>query len=481
MEKALLQIGMDGLAGTEHIHQGWELVEEYPLSKELLAVSNVWRSPDGVEFIIAAKGAPEAVADLCHCTDEHMRELADQVQSMAGDGLRVLAAAKASFRSGSLPDGQHEFAFHFLGLIGFLDPVRQGVADALAECHSAGIRVIMITGDYPATAVKIARQIGLDTSGGYLTGKDLELISDGDLARRLETTSIVARAVPDQKLRIVRALRKSGNVAAMTGDGVNDAPSLKEADIGIAMGKRGTDVAREASALVLLDDAFSSIVGAIRMGRRIFDNLRKAMAYIIAVHVPIAGMSLLPIVFGWPLVLLPVHIVFLELIIDPACSVVFEAEDADPDIMKKPPRDPRDSLVNRGTLVIALSQGAVVLAVLLALFFSAYTMGLGADESRAFTFTTIVIANLGLIFVNRSWSASFVTTLRRPNRALWWVVAGSLFFLGLILTQEGLRTLFGFAPLGPFDVALALVAGLASVFWFELVKVWFLRHDHVPG
>lgn len=481
MEKALLQIGMDGLAGTEHIHQGWELVEEYPLSKDLLAMSNVWRSPDGFEFIIAAKGAPEAVVDLCHCTDEQMRELTDQVQSMAGDGFRVLAAAKASFRSGSLPDGQHDFAFQFLGLIGFLDPIRQGVADALAECRSAGIRVIMITGDYPATAVKISRQIGLDTGRSSLTGQDLERLSDEDLAERLGTTSIVARAVPDQKLRIVRALKRSGNVVAMTGDGVNDAPSLKEADIGIAMGKRGTDVAREASALVLLDDAFSSIVGAIRMGRRIFDNLRKAMAYIIAVHVPIAGMSLLPIVFGWPLVLLPVHIVFLELIIDPACSVVFEAEDADPDIMKKSPRDPRDPLVNRRTLFVAMSQGAVVLAVLLALFFSAYTMGLGADESRAFTFTTIVIANLGLIFVNRSWSTTFVTTLRRPNRALWWVVVGSLFFLGLVLTQGGLRTLFGFAPLGLFDIAVALVAGLASVFWFEIAKIWFFKHDHLAG
>jgi Ca2+-transporting ATPase len=330
----------------------------------------------------------------------------------------------------------------------------------------------MITGDYPATAEKIARQIGLRSPGGHLTGHDLDTLSDDDLGRRLETTAIIARAVPDQKLRIVRVLKKAQNIVAMTGDGVNDAPSLKEADIGIAMGKRGTDVARESAALVLLDDAFSSIVAAVTMGRKIFGNLQKAMAYIIAVHVPIAGMSLLPIVFGWPLVLLPIHIVFLELIIDPACSVVFEAEEADPDVMQKPPRNLTESIVSKKTLIIALSQGFAVLLTLLVLFSTTFDMGLGAEESRAFAFTTIVIANLGLILVNRSWSSSLVATLKRPNRALWWVLGGSLFFLGLSLTQGVLLNLFQFARLDLMDVAVAVVAGLVSVFWFELAKIW---------
>jgi Ca2+-transporting ATPase len=333
----------------------------------------------------------------------------------------------------------------------------------------------MITGDYPATAEKIAKQINLDSDGNHLTGQDLETLSDDDLSHRLETTAIVARAVPEQKLRIVRVLKGAKNIVAMTGDGVNDAPSLKEADIGIAMGKRGTDVAREAAALVLIDDAFSSIVAAVRMGRKIFGNLQKAMAYIIAVHVPIAGMSLLPILFGWPLVLLPIHIVFLELIIDPACSIVFEAEEAEPDVMRRPPRDPNESIVSRRTLLIAFSQGFAVLLTLLVLFSTTYGMGLGAEESRAFAFTTIVIANLGLIFVNRSWSSTVIATLKRPNRALWWVTGGGLFFLGLSLTQDVLRELFQFAQLDLMDIAVAVAAGLVSVFWFDIAKVFLLN------
>ncbi|MBU4139448.1 MAG: HAD-IC family P-type ATPase, partial [Euryarchaeota archaeon] len=312
------------LGNTEHVHQNWELVQEYPLSKNLLALSNVWESFDKRRHVIAAKGSPEAVIDLCHLDERQKDELLTHVKNMADKGLRVLGVAKSIFRDEPLPDNQHDYEFKFIGLLGFIDPVRQGVPEALSECYSAGMRVIMITGDFPGTAQHIARQIGLKDPDRYVTGPELARMSDTELAQKVSATNIFARIVPEQKLAIVNALKSNGEVVAMTGDGVNDAPALKSAHIGIAMGERGTDVARESSSIVLLNDDFSSIVAAVRMGRRIFDNLKKAISYIFSVHVPIAGLALFPLLFGFPLILLPVHIAFLELIIDPACSVVFE-------------------------------------------------------------------------------------------------------------------------------------------------------------
>ncbi len=481
MERALVSLGQNGLAGTEHLHAHWELVEEYPLSRELLAMSNVWRSPDGQQYVIAAKGSPEAIGDLCHLSGAELETLSRQVQTLAGEGLRVLGVARSSFRLGVLPPGQHEFPFTFLGLIGFLDPVRPGVTDAIAECQSAGVRVIMITGDYPATAMKIASRIGLDIQQGCLTGPELEALPPPAFRERINRVAVIARAVPDQKLAIVSALKETGNTVAMTGDGVNDAPALKEADIGIAMGARGTDVAREAASLVLLDDAFSSIVAAIRLGRRIFDNLRRAMAYIIAIHVPIAGISLLPIIFGWPLVLLPVHVVFLELIIDPACSIVFEAEEGEPGLMQRSPRARSESILNRRTVLLALVQGGVVLLALLLIFSLLTSRGLGADEARAFTFTSIVIANLGLIAVNRSWTGTFLSTLKRSNPALWVVIVAAAVVLGLVLAVPYLRALFQFAPLDGMEIASAVAIGIASVVWFELYKSLRRKIATQPG
>jgi Ca2+-transporting ATPase len=477
MEKALRRLGERTLNNTEHLHEDWTLIHEYPLSRGLLALSHVHRVPLSESYVIAAKGAPEAIADLCHLDSAKAGELTQAVQVMAAGGLRVLGVAKAYFKRAPLPGEQHDFKFEFLGLVGLEDPVRPTVEGALKDCYTAGIRMVMITGDYPGTAQNIARQIGLTPQDQVITGPELDQMTDADLQDRVRTVNIFARVMPEQKLRLVNALKANGEIVAMTGDGVNDAPALKSAHIGIAMGARGTDVAREAASLVLLDDDFSSIVRAVRLGRRIFDNLQKAMAYILAIHVPIAGMSLLPVLLKWPLVLYPVHIVFLELIIDPACSVAFEAEPEEKDIMGRPPRDPRKPLFNGSMVGVSLLQGMIVLGMVLMVFLLSLSRGHGVQEARTMTFTTLVVANLSLILTNRSWSRTIWATLRTPNAALGWVFGGAWALLMLVLFVPFLRTLFHFTPLHIDDLLLCLFAGAFSILWFEGVKVFKKRRQ----
>jgi len=479
MEQAFHRLGGAALQGTEHVHSSWQLVREYPLSPELLAVSQVWRSTDGERLVVAAKGAPEAIADVCHLEAASAAEVRAHLAEMGADGLRVLAVARAFFGPGELPPGQHDFDFELVGLVGLEDPVRAGVPAAVAECAGAGVRVVMITGDSPDTARAIARQVGLPADEAVITGQELETLSDETLRGRLRHTSVFARAVPEQKLRLVQALRADGEIVAMTGDGVNDAPALKAAHIGVAMGGRGTDVAREAAALIVTDDDFTSIVAAVRLGRRIFDNLRRAMAYVLAVHVPIAGLSLLPVLLGWPLVLFPVHIVFLELIIDPACSMAFEAEPGEPGLMRRPPRKVGASLFDRRLVGVALLQGAGLLAATLA----AFRLGLdhtGSDASgRALAFATLIAGNVSLILVNRSWTDPVVGVLRRRNLASWAVVAGASLTLAVAFLVPFVGRLFRFGPVSLDDFALATAAGLASLAWFEVLKLakpaWLAR------
>ena len=482
MEKAIRQAGDDYLTESEHVHHDWIMVHEYPLSKELLSLSRVWKSSDRAEYIIAAKGAPEAIIDLCHGDDQQREELAQQISAMADKGLRVLGVARALFQQPLLPDGQHDFVFEFLGLIGLADPVRPTVPSAISECYRAGIRVVMITGDYPGTARNIARQIGLDDPEKVMTGSEVESMTDHDLQERLHAVNIFARVVPEQKLRLVKAFKANGEIVAMTGDGVNDAPALKAAGIGIAMGGRGTDVARESASLVLLDDDFSSIVQAVSMGRRIFDNIRKAIAYILAIHVPIAGMLIIPVLFHWPLVLLPAHIAFLELIIDPACSIVFEAEPPENDVMNRPPRNSREPLFSRQTVVVSLMQGIFVLCVVLGVFLFSVNRGDREPEVRALTFTTLIIANLALILTNRSWNRTSIATLRCSNMALLPLLAGAVLLLGIVLYVPFFVALFRFSAIHSIDLVLCILAGLGSVLWFEVLKwLGYFRHTSPAG
>ncbi|HEU5249979.1 MAG TPA: cation-translocating P-type ATPase, partial [Thermoanaerobaculia bacterium] len=473
MEQAIRSLGPRAQPRTAEPQEGWELARAYPLSPELLVMSHVWKSSADGHHLVAAKGAPEAIADLCRLASPEREALTNAVEALAAQGLRVLGVARGTVDSPELPEAQSDFAFEFVGLLGLADPIRPEVPAAIRECRQAGIRVVMITGDYPVTAIQVARDIGLahDHAVVVLTGSDLDRMDDVSLRERIESVEVFARVRPEQKLRIVRALKANGEVVAMTGDGVNDAPALKASDMGIAMGQRGTDVAREAADLVLLDDDFASIVAAARMGRRIFDNLRNAGAYIFAIHVPIAGMSMLPILFGWPLVLMPVHIVFLELIIDPACSLVFEAEPEEEDVMERPPRRPEEPLFSKRIVGLALLQGAAVLAIVLLVFTVALRRGQGAEDARALAFTTLIVSNLALILANRSWTRTIIQSLRTRNAALFWVLGGAAGFLALLLSVPTFRELFGFSKLHLDDLALCLGAGLLSIAWFEGFKL----------
>jgi Ca2+-transporting ATPase len=475
MEKAIRELRGRAVCPPEHFHDDWTLVREYALSEKTLSMSRVWLPTGSSDALITTKGAPETIADLCRMAPEERRTLISRVDEMAGQGLRVLGVAKARHDPAGLPESQLGFAFEFVGLLGLEDPVRPGVPEAVAECRRAGIRVLMITGDYPVTAQHIAREIGLGPEGEVITGAELDKISDDELRERIKTTSIFARAVPEQKLRIVQALKGNGEVVAMTGDGVNDAPALKAAHIGIAMGGRGTDVAREAAALVLLDDNFASIVKAIRMGRRIFDNLKKAMTFIFSVHIPIAGMALLPVLFRWPLAMLPIHIVFLELIIDPACSVVFEMEADEDDVMSRPPRRLDEPLFGKPMVLTGLFQGLGVLAIVLAVYGFNLLSGAGEATARMMSFSLLVIANLGLILANRSRTRSLMATLRTPNPAMWWVAGGAFVFLVLAVSVPYLRGLFRFGSGPAWEWAAVLAAGLVSIQISASVKTRFLR------
>ncbi|MBL8675244.1 MAG: cation-translocating P-type ATPase, partial [Rhodospirillales bacterium] len=361
------------------------------------------------------------------------------------------------------------------GLAGLADPLRASVPAAVADCRSAGIRVVMITGDYPATARAIARQAGIE-GRDVATGDELAALDDAALRERVRATTVFARIMPEQKLRIVEALKANGEIVAMTGDGVNDAPSLKAAHIGIAMGGRGTDVAREASSIVLLDDDFGSIVKSILLGRRIYDNLRKAMGFIFAVHVPIAGLALLPLLFGLPILFLPVHIAFLEMVIDPVCSLVFEAETEEEDVMRRPPRSPDEPLFPARLIAWSLSQGMLALALVAGIFLAALQRGMPESEVRALTFFSLVLTIISLIFVNRSFSASPVTALIRPNPALVWVLSAVAALLAVTLLWAWARDLFRFGPLHADDLAVTLAAGVVVFLLLEATKPLWRRN-----
>ena len=474
METALHRLGQDvaDTAGAGRLAD-WRLVQSFGLHPDLLAMTQVWQTPeDHGRLVIAAKGASEAILSLCRCDEIRRAELTDMADAMAAEGLRVLGVARAAAAAEGIPGDPRELDFTFAGFVGLADPLRTSVPSSVAECRSAGIRVVMITGDYPVTARAIAGPAGIDGSR-ILTGDMLKAMTDAELAEQVRATSVFARIMPEQKLRIVNALKADGQVVAMTGDGVNDAPSLKAAHIGIAMGGRGTDVAREAAAVVLLDDDFSAIVTAIRLGRRIYDNLRKAMVFIFAVHVPIVGLTFLPLLFGLPVLLGPVHIAVLEMIIDPVCALVFEAEGEEANIMRRAPRAPDRPLFSIALMAWGLFQGVIALILTAAVFFAGLRAGMPETEVRALTFFSLVMTVAGLVLANRSFSASPIKALRRPGSALLVVAAAVAVILFLTIAWPYARDLFGFGRLHIDDLVLAFSMGIGLVTAVEISKpIW---------
>jgi Ca2+-transporting ATPase len=473
MEKAFVSLADGAVIDEKHLHPVWDVIREYPLSREMLSVTNVWKAENNNHLEVASKGAPETIMDLCHLSQEEREKISEEIAHMAEQGLRILGVARGHYNlKTDLPPGQHDFDFTFLGLVALADPIRPNVPDAVALCHEAGIRVVMITGDYPKTATNIARQIGLDNPDIVITGTEIESMDPSELSERIKTCNVFARVVPEQKLALVQAFKQNGETVAMTGDGVNDAPALKAANIGVAMGQRGTDVAREASALVLLDDDFSSIVAAVRTGRRIFDNLKKAMSYIVSVHIPIAGMSIIPVLFQWEEIMLnPVHIVFLELLIDPACSIIFEGEPEEEGIMHRPPRKSNESLFSVPTVGMSLIHGFVALGLVLTTWIGAGKLGFGVDTQRALSFISLVVANLAVILTNRSWSHSILHSMGVKNTSLPWIIGIVSIFLVLIVSLPFLRDLFHFASIPLWAGLAAAGIGILTVIWFELFKI----------
>ncbi len=476
METAFLNLGRDVLPNFSQIYHNHKLVKEYPLEKTSLTVVHGWQSIKDNNYLIAAKGSPEAIMHLCKLAEDKKLAIHQEIKKMAQNGLRVLGVAKANSNQKTLPDNRQEINFEFLGLVGLSDPVRKEVTNAVELCYSAGVRTIMITGDYPETAINIAKTIGLKNFETVITGGELEEMSAAELAEKIKITNVFARVIPEQKLLIVNALKANGEIVAMTGDGVNDAPALKSAHIGIAMGARGTDVAREAASLILLDDNFVSIVGGIRLGRRIYNNLIKAMSYTLAVHIPIAGLSLIPVLLGWPLILLPAHIVFLELIIDPACTIVFEQEPADPDIMHQKPRSISEPIFSSKMLMISFFQGLSALILILVSYNYAQTSGLSPDQIRTMTFSTIIFSNLFLLAANLSWTKSIFKSIFKTNLAFKIIIFVALIFLAASIYMPFLNDIFKFEQISLTNLLVSFGLSFLSIAWFEIYKFQNRKH-----
>lgn len=469
------------------IPPNWKILKHYELSTELPATTHVWTHEDNdaeQPCILSMKGAPEAVLDLCHMLDQERSIVERTVKIMAKQGLRVLGVAGNNidhFHYDDLPKKQHDFKFRFLGLLGLHDPPRATTATAVKACLKAGIRIMMVTGDHPETAEAIAKAIGLPfgdkihQTRGVTTGKQLsELIKQGlekEIIQNKEV-NIISRTSPVQKLEIVTFLKGVGEFVAMTGDGVNDAAALKAADVGVAMGARGTDVAREAADLVLVDDDFASLTEAIEQGRRIFDNIQKAMIFIIAVHIPIVILSIVPLFLGFPGLLAPLHIVLLELIIDPACTLVFENEAADVDVMTRPPRNINTPIISKKGLGLSIAQGTAIGFGLLGLLLlsTAITPGIPIIKLRTAIMLALIFANLMLILTNRSMKRNIYQLLFIRNRVFWMLIIFVTFFAILIFGIPTLQDLFLFSALSWDYILLSISVGFISVLWIEFLK-----------
>lgn len=471
MEKAFHE--SKKLIESEHqkLFQDYLLIHEYGLSPQFPVVTHIWQKPDTDECLIAIKGSPEAVMNLCQLTLEQKAIIESQIKNMASQGLRLLGVAQARFRKNSSfwPDSVHSFDFEWLGLTGLKDPLRSEVAASVKQCRDAGIRIIMITGDHAITAKAIALQAGIEANK-IVSGVEIDSLSNQELQQIVKEVCVFVRIKPDQKLRLVKALQNNHEIVAMTGDGINDAPALKAAHVGISMGQRGTDAAREASSLVLLNDDFSSIVNAIQQGRQIYDNLQKAIVYVVAIHIPIAGAVFIPLVIGAPPLLSPIHILFLEMIIDPSCAIIFETEQAESNIMKRPPRDLTQKIFSLSNLSMAIIQGIGLMVIVMCLYVGLLHWEYSIEFATTISFGSLVLGNLFLIIVSRSQHMYIFDILKRPNSAQYWIIAiticSFLTFTLIPFLKERLR----FSELTIDGGFIILFSGLLGLIWYETIK-----------
>lgn len=481
MEKAIRHFGSHWLEDTERLSADRRPSREYAIDPALLVMTRAFATAHESRHRLCAKGAPEAVLKLCTLSAAERTAIEHHVHEMAERGLRVIAVAESFWDGDDWPSSQQDFAYRFIGLVGLLDPPRPEVPGAIAECHDAGIRLIMLTGDHPVTALAIARAIGLSNTPRLLTGTDIETLADAELGARLRHTDVCARVQPVQKLRLVKVLQQHGDVVGMTGDGVNDAPALKAADVGVAMGQRGTDVAREAAALVLLDDNFASLVKAIRQGRLIYDNITKATRFTVAVHVPITMLALIPSLLHWPILLMPVQIVLLELLIDPACSVVFESVAESPTIMHRPPRPIEETPFRLFNLRHGVIQGAGVSLILLLGNLLALGQGGVPEQDRAAVFIGLLVSVFLLTLTNVDQGRPLWHALSGKSPWLLGMLAGLLVMLTLMMTMPGLRTLLGMALPNPTSLIYVAAMLTLSIAWLEGVRMFERRQKPVTG
>lgn len=473
MEKAFYESMHKLYPEHSNRYQHHQLVYEYGLSPQLPAMTHIWETPgDQNHFLIAIKGSPESVLALCHPSDQDRAIVEAQMKRLASQGLRLLGVAKASYSKSSRqwPSSVEDFSFEWLGLVGLKDPLRPEVPQAVFQCRSAGIRVVMITGDHAMTARAIATQAGIP-SELLLSGSDIDQLSDEQLQAVIEKTCVFVRIKPNQKLRLVKALQANREIVAMTGDGINDAPALKAAHVGIAMGQRGTDVAREAASLVLLNDDFSSIVNTVKQGRQIYDNLQKAMMYVVAVHIPIAGVVFFPLLIGAPPMIGPIHILFLEMIIDPTCAIAFEAEAPEPNLMNQPPRHPEEKIFNRSNLSIAVLQGVGLLTIVLCLYLGLPTLGYAPELTNTISFATLVLGNLSLVVVSRSKNAHFFAIMKKQNIVQYWIIGIAISLLVLFTSTPFMRERFQFSEFTSDAVWIVVLATIFGLLWYELIKL----------
>lgn len=474
MEKAMISY-CEKQGITRDTLFGGELIKEYAFTDELKMMGHVWKNGDNI--VVVAKGSPEHILTICNLTAEDRKIAENKIIEMSSQGLRVIAVGQMLLNSPKdIPATLMECSLQLCGMVGLADPPRESVKEDIKTCTKAGVRVVMITGDNGITASSIAKQINMPNSDKIITGDDLNKMSDEELCERVKDVSVFSRVVPEHKMRIVKAFKENGEIVAMTGDGVNDAPALKYADIGIAMGKRGSEVSREAADLILLDDNFSTIVDTIKDGRRIYDNIRKAVGYVFTIHIPIAFASLFAPLLGISpasLLLLPLHVVLLELVIDPTCSIVLERQPAEQDIMERPPRDPNEKLLTAKILFKSLMQGFVIFGASFGTYFAFLKQFPdNAPIARAMGLTIILLANVLLVQVNSSNSEFAIKSFMRliKDKVMLAVNLGTIIGL-IVMLYTPLSSSLKLAPLSLNQLIIAVVIAIASVIWYELIKV----------